>query len=502
MPEGRCDLILLAWTAFVGFNLISDFLWSGASQRGGDVGADSALAGASPELYRGNYRLNLKNGSTIERGNLRMVLVSQPTGAVSVHMTKLSLVLLRPAGRRGLASRQADLHLTGIELSDAGKVTASGAADLPHLSQFSGRPCRLSAAVQLGGGSSSEAWARGGGKGAPASLAGEVVAGECGFSVAFTASAVDIPHLTRKVYHYSIWANVLTMIQIRCYLMQMRYTDEGPSAAKVSVVCVAMQALMDAYDSFLHLCLGFASEYMFNTIAVVTLFKFILFSLLEARYMLMIWRRRRHEAFNQGWGAVRRELSWLYSRFYGVLVIGLIIIYNNREHLDTIVLIFQAYWVPQILHDAWQGSKSAVSPYFFVTISVTRTLPLLYLWGCPRTIFSGDLYPHLPGSPSALFCALVVSLQVAQVTVMALQNRLGPRWFVPWVCMPWAYNYHRGIRIEPGTDCVICMSEIDPEDAHRVTTPCSHSFHRVCLEQWMDVKMECPTCRMTLPPIQ
>jgi len=28
MPEGRCDLILLGWTAFVGFNLISDFLWS------------------------------------------------------------------------------------------------------------------------------------------------------------------------------------------------------------------------------------------------------------------------------------------------------------------------------------------------------------------------------------------------------------------------------------------------------------------------------------------
>jgi len=263
-----------------------------------------------------------------------------------------------------------------------------------------------------------------------------------------------------------------------------------------------MQAMMDAYDSFLHLCLGLSAQYMFNTIAVVSLFKFILFSLLEARYVLTIWRQRRHEAFNQGWEAVRRELSWLYARFYGVLVVGLLIIYNNLEHLDSIVLAFQAYWMPQILHDAWQGSRSAICPGFLGGISLSRTLLPLYLWGCPRGVFSGDLYPKLPGSPNVTFCLLVVVFQAAQVAVMAMQQRVGPRWFVPWLCMPWAYNYHRGARIERGTDCVICMSEIDPEDAQRVLTPCSHKFHRVCLEQWMDVKMECPTCRTILPPIQ
>mmetsp|Transcript_20243 Transcript_20243/g.40988 ORF Transcript_20243/g.40988 Transcript_20243/m.40988 type:complete len:515 (-) Transcript_20243:159-1703(-) len=514
MPEGRCDLILLGWTAFVGFNLISDFLWSSSTQKSGDgsgvsTAGPASLAATTAELYRGDYRLELKNGSAIETGSLRLMLASQQTSVTSVQMSAITMVLLRPSRRKTFTAAQADLRLTGVEFSDAGKVTATGAADTSHFATFSSTPCRLNAALQLSSGSPDAGGTAGGvaegtagGGKASSTLAGEVVAPDCGFSVVFQADAVNVPHLTQKVVHYSIWANVLTIIQIRCYLMQMRHTEEGPSAAKVSVVCIAMQALMDAYDSFLHLCLGLASQYMFNTIAVVSLFKFILFSLLEARYLLTIWRQRRHEAFTQGWDVVRRELSWLYSRFYGVLILGLIVIYNNLEHLDTIVLVFQAYWVPQILHDAWQGSRSAVRPAFFCEISLTRTLLMLYLWGCPNGIFSGDLYPRLPGSPSLMFCILVVVLQVIQITVMALQRRLGPRWFVPWICMPWAYNYHRGIRIEPGTDCVICMSEIDPEDAHRVVTPCSHNFHRACLQQWMDVKMECPTCRMTLPPIQ
>ena len=35
-----------------------------------------------------------------------------------------------------------------------------------------------------------------------------------------------------------------------------------------------------------------------------------------------------------------------------------------------------------------------------------------------------------------------------------------------------------------------------------VCAPCNHWFHRRCLEEWMNVKMECPTCRATLPPLE
>ena len=31
--------------------------------------------------------------------------------------------------------------------------------------------------------------------------------------------------------------------------------------------------------------------------------------------------------------------------------------------------------------------------------------------------------------------------------------------------------------------------------------PCGHIFHIPCLLNWMDVKLECPSCRCALPPV-
>jgi len=509
MPESRCDLVLLGWTAFVGFNLLSDFLWSGSRQQAGSnaKAADAAaalgtLAPTPSELFRGQYRL-LANGSVNEEGTLRLSLASQQTSIASVRVSSVAMTFVRSGGNRGLRGfRASEMHFSGMEFAGVGEVTATGTSKPGHFHTVGGRSCRLDVSLRLPRPRAALATLSLKQGARAESLAGWLVASDCGFTGDFTAEAVDMVHLSQKVVHYSIMANALAILQMRFYLLQMRHTEEGPSAAKVSVICIALQALMDAYDSFLHLCLGLSTQYMFNALAIVALFKFIIFSLLEARYMLIIWRQRRREVFDEGWDAARRELSWLYSRFYGVLVIGLIFIYHNLEHLSTVILCFQIYWVPQILTDVYQGSRSAIAPAFVVGISASRTLELLYLWGCPRNIFSGDAYPQLPGSPSTSFCIVAVLLQVFQVVIMLLQRKWGARWFVPWRCMPWAYSYHGATMAEPGTECVICMVEIEPEAARHVTAPCNHRFHRHCLEQWMDVKMECPTCRAALPPIQ
>ena len=44
-------------------------------------------------------------------------------------------------------------------------------------------------------------------------------------------------------------------------------------------------------------------------------------------------------------------------------------------------------------------------------------------------------------------------------------------------------------------ECVICMSEVDLDNLRsRMITPCNHAFHTECLQKWMEVKLECPTC--------
>mmetsp|Transcript_6868 Transcript_6868/g.14993 ORF Transcript_6868/g.14993 Transcript_6868/m.14993 type:complete len:1215 (+) Transcript_6868:309-3953(+) len=49
-------------------------------------------------------------------------------------------------------------------------------------------------------------------------------------------------------------------------------------------------------------------------------------------------------------------------------------------------------------------------------------------------------------------------------------------------------------------DCVICYNDIDAtKRTGYMIAPCNHIFHRDCLMQWMEVKMECPICRKELP---
>lgn len=51
-------------------------------------------------------------------------------------------------------------------------------------------------------------------------------------------------------------------------------------------------------------------------------------------------------------------------------------------------------------------------------------------------------------------------------------------------------------------ECSICYDGIDiRKRSDYMLAPCNHLFHRECLVQWMDVKMECPICRTALPTL-
>ena len=54
----------------------------------------------------------------------------------------------------------------------------------------------------------------------------------------------------------------------------------------------------------------------------------------------------------------------------------------------------------------------------------------------------------------------------------------------------------------PCMECSICYENIDIRNrSGYMLAPCDHLFHRDCLVQWMDVKMECPICRTELPAL-
>ncbi|CAE8637803.1 unnamed protein product [Polarella glacialis] len=497
-----------------------------ASLNGGSVDPRPPTLG----VYVGTYTL-FRNNSQDKTGAVKATLASVPTAAMAVRSTSLAVTLV---GARSEASRRwvsghgdadQDMQFQCLDLGAAdGRLLALGLVDQDDFAAETQQPWvglrrsdqalpgypgdvemmppdvarRQTRQCQLEGVLSSEV------TNGINSFSAQMVSSECGLRLQMALHFVDLDNVGRKVFNYGVWISFLTMVQIRLVVMQMRYTEGGgASSAKLSALAIAAQALMDAYDSFLHLSVSSSPIHISNTynFAVVSMLKFSLFALLEVRYLLIIWRHRHLSLFEEGWEVVRQELSRVYAWFYGALIGGLVFIFYAMEYLDFIAIVMQAYWIPQIVHDVRHGSKNSFKLSFIISMSATRCLQFMYLWGCPEGVFDGEIYPRLPGAPSYRLCAIVLLMQGLQVALMASQKRFGPRWFVQWRCLPHVYNYRRHDPEASGAECVICMLELSEEDGCSRLTPCNHRFHESCLERWMDVKMECPTCRAPLPTI-
>lgn len=75
-------------------------------------------------------------------------------------------------------------------------------------------------------------------------------------------------------------------------------------------------------------------------------------------------------------------------------------------------------------------------------------------------------------------------------------------------------------------ECVICMNYLHEDPGEKtqpllnsednlildvkkesvnkkiMVTPCGHKYHIPCLQRWMEIKLECPTCRKEIPLVE
>ncbi|MCL7043785.1 hypothetical protein MKW94_029700 [Papaver nudicaule] len=49
--------------------------------------------------------------------------------------------------------------------------------------------------------------------------------------------------------------------------------------------------------------------------------------------------------------------------------------------------------------------------------------------------------------------------------------------------------------IKAGTDCVICLDEIEVDQLIRLLPICNHGFHLECADFWLSKNSVCPICR-------
>ena len=329
-------------------------------------------------------------------------------------------------------------------------------------------------------------------------LEGNITSENCGFSMHVNASAMNFEVYYSKAMHYTLMVTAASFCQVLLLVRQIDYSNSRSAAVKVSLLTIGQQAVMDSYLCLMHLTTGIVVEALFNAFATAAFFKFMIFSIFEMRYLLIIWKARRPQGFQEGWNSMRRELSMLYSRFYGCLLAGIILIYQLQRHSGVLILIVYSFWVPQIIHNIHHDHRKPLLVRYIVGMSATRLLIPLYALACPNNFLHAE--------PNYGVAAMLLAWVALQVAVLLLQHYKGPRCCIPRRFRPDKYDYYRRVPMVAtgeGEDCAICMMPVggSSDSSPRVVTPCDHVFHQDCLKRWMDIKMECPVCRRTVPDL-
>lgn len=262
---------------------------------------------------------------------------------------------------------------------------------------------------------------------------------------------------------------------------------------------------------------------------------------------------------------VRSDVGAMYARFYLalfallILSIWAVLLPRRLSAIYARVLsgIYLSFWVPQIYRNVMRNCRKALRWDFVVGQSILRLFPFLYFLTA-----QGNVLFIQPDWTTAFAMAGWVW---TQAWILASQDILGPRFFVPRGWAPPAYDYHPNLRDAPGPDedleaggmlsiaslraderdllsdskdddkqrskdrkkvmfdCAICMQDIEvpvlpaPTAAgsssvtdgaanilsrrQYMVTPCRHIFHTACLESWMRLRLQCPICRESIPPV-
>lgn len=260
---------------------------------------------------------------------------------------------------------------------------------------------------------------------------------------------------------------------------------------------------------------------------------------------------------------MRSDVGAMYARFYlslfGMLIMSIWAFLLPRRlgsiYARALACIYLSFWVPQIYRNVMRNCRKALRWDFVVGQSILRLFPFIYFLTA-----RGNVLFIRPDWTTALILTGWVWIQA---WILASQDILGPRFFVPRGWAPPAYDYHPTLRDHPGPDedleaggvvsiaslraderdmvtdkgddkhrskdrkrvmfdCAICMQDIEvpvlpaPTSAGGsvtdgatsilsrrayMVTPCRHIFHTACLESWMRLRLQCPICRESIPPV-
>jgi hypothetical protein len=207
--------------------------------------------------------------------------------------------------------------------------------------------------------------------------------------------------------------------------------------------------------------------------------------------------------------------------FFGMGYVFYVGLTQNVIVLEILMFVMYSFELPQIIHSVGHGACNVSFGWSFIS-TISRLFLPSYIFLCPSNL------PMMGDTQYFTWMIWVIVWCCGQWLIGCSQQLLGSNWFIPSILRPRRYAYVRSLspmeqdHLEDQTTCAICMCPLDESQNHlgdeddqnllRVTeldpvrqklmvTPCLHVFHTECLSTWMQHRLQCPTCRLDLPPI-
>jgi hypothetical protein len=351
-------------------------------------------------------------------------------------------------------------------------------------------------------------------------MEGIVDSTNCDIAYNISAASFILPLdiLDEKARHYSVIAVFFCMIQIGLLVLQSRYAQNQAAASKISITGVCALSLLDAALCIVHfLMCTILPKIFFAYFMWIAVLKLLMFCVFEMRTVVMIYQARfAQELSQEGWMGLRRRLASLHLRFYISLFVMMFLAFIFHSSTTIIIMLFYSFWWPQIYHNISSGTRKAFHPAYLWGTAISRLFIPLYFIGCPynflnilldQPLFNGSYYG----------CFFLIFWVMLQASILSLQDKYGSRFMIPGFLLPSKYDYFRYVNpntirsssiqdgieqdIENGNlcECVICYNGIQLTNGSYMITPCDHLFHKDCLKNWLEVKLECPVCRTRCP---
>jgi transmembrane E3 ubiquitin-protein ligase len=201
-----------------------------------------------------------------------------------------------------------------------------------------------------------------------------------------------------KAVKYSAIMTLVCIIQIGLLFKQLHYSQTAAAAARVSLLCIGQQGVLDALLCIGHLLLCAVFQPLFVAFASIAFFKLITFCIFEMRYIILIFQARQPQSyFEGGWNAMRRELAALHGRFYLTLFAVLACVWFLHWWFSIIVLALYGFWVPQIVSNVVRSSRKSLHKSYLIGMSAARLVLPLYLYACPSNfvrVIDRDFLPQ------------------------------------------------------------------------------------------------------------